>query len=119
MKTIVMTGGTSGLGKVAVQRMMESPNARVLLGARRNGPPGVETLELELTRLDWRIPNRILTVISRPALLAGALTHHRSSATCSRLGPWLRILRRNVINSPFSLTIRDQLPARGSCATLV
>jgi NAD(P)-dependent dehydrogenase (short-subunit alcohol dehydrogenase family) len=52
VKTIVMTGGTSGLGKVAVQRMMESPNTRVLLGARRNGPPGVETLELELTRLD-------------------------------------------------------------------
>jgi NAD(P)-dependent dehydrogenase (short-subunit alcohol dehydrogenase family) len=52
MQTIVMTGGTSGLGKVAVQRMVASPNTRVLLGARRNGPPVAETLPLDLTQLD-------------------------------------------------------------------
>ncbi len=37
MNTIVMTGGTSGLGEVAARRFIETPNTRLLLGARRRG----------------------------------------------------------------------------------
>lgn len=52
MTTIVMTGGTSGLGQVAASRMLAAPGTRLLLGARRPGPPATETLPLDLTRLD-------------------------------------------------------------------
>jgi short-subunit dehydrogenase involved in D-alanine esterification of teichoic acids len=34
MNTIVMTGGTSGLGEVAARRFIQTPNTRLLLGAR-------------------------------------------------------------------------------------
>lgn len=34
MKTVVMTGGTSGLGRVAAQQMFETPDKRLLLGVR-------------------------------------------------------------------------------------
>jgi NAD(P)-dependent dehydrogenase (short-subunit alcohol dehydrogenase family) len=52
MTTIVMTGGTSGLGEVAARLMVASPDTRLLLGAREAGPPGAETLALNLVRLD-------------------------------------------------------------------
>lgn len=52
MTTIVMTGGTSGIGRIAAERMRDAAEARVLLGARRPGPDGVETLPLDLTQLD-------------------------------------------------------------------
>lgn len=52
MFTIVMTGGTSGFGEFTVKRLIQSPNTRILLGARRSGPPGTETLPLDLTKLD-------------------------------------------------------------------
>jgi 2-alkyl-3-oxoalkanoate reductase len=52
MRTIVMTGATSGLGAVAAGRILAAPDTRLLLGARRAGPPGAETLELDLARLD-------------------------------------------------------------------
>jgi NAD(P)-dependent dehydrogenase (short-subunit alcohol dehydrogenase family) len=52
MTTIVMTGGTSGLGQVAAGRMLAAPGTRLLLGARRPGPPAAETLPLDLTHLD-------------------------------------------------------------------
>ena len=53
MNTIVMTGGTSGLGEVAARRFIQTPNTRLLLGARRGGGPlGAETLPLDLTRLE-------------------------------------------------------------------
>ena len=52
MNTIVMTGGTSGLGEVAARRFIETPNTRLLLGARRRGPLGAETLPLDLMRLE-------------------------------------------------------------------
>jgi NAD(P)-dependent dehydrogenase (short-subunit alcohol dehydrogenase family) len=52
MTTIVMTGGTSGLGQLAASRMLAAPGTRLLLGARRQGPPGTETLPLDLTHLD-------------------------------------------------------------------
>ena len=52
MNTIVMTGGTSGLGEVAARRFIQTPNTRLLLGARREGPVGAETLPLDLMRLE-------------------------------------------------------------------
>jgi NAD(P)-dependent dehydrogenase (short-subunit alcohol dehydrogenase family) len=54
MTTIVMTGGTSGLGQVAADRLLATPATRLLLGTRRPGPPAAaaETLPLDLTRLD-------------------------------------------------------------------
>lgn len=52
MSIIVMTGGTSGLGQLAASRMLATPGTRLLLGARRPGPPAAETLPLDLTCLD-------------------------------------------------------------------
>ena len=52
MTTIVMTGGTSGLGQLAASRILATPGTRLLLGARRPGPPAAETLPLDLTCLD-------------------------------------------------------------------
>jgi NAD(P)-dependent dehydrogenase (short-subunit alcohol dehydrogenase family) len=47
---IVMTGGTSGIGKHALG-FLARDGARILLGARRAGPEGVETIDLDLARL--------------------------------------------------------------------
>jgi NAD(P)-dependent dehydrogenase (short-subunit alcohol dehydrogenase family) len=52
MATIVMTGGTSGLGQVAANRLLATPGTRLLLGARRPGPPAAETIPLDLAYLD-------------------------------------------------------------------
>ncbi|WP_198663424.1 SDR family NAD(P)-dependent oxidoreductase [Jiangella endophytica] len=52
MTTIVMTGGTSGLGLVAAGRLASTPGVRLLLGGRRPGPDGVDVLPLDLARLD-------------------------------------------------------------------
>jgi NAD(P)-dependent dehydrogenase (short-subunit alcohol dehydrogenase family) len=52
MTTIVMTGGASGLGQLAASHMLAAPGTRLLLGARRPGPPAAETLPLDLTHLD-------------------------------------------------------------------
>ena len=52
MNTIVMTGGTSGLGKVAAKRFIQTPDTQLLLGARCGGLPGAETLPLDLMRLE-------------------------------------------------------------------
>jgi NAD(P)-dependent dehydrogenase (short-subunit alcohol dehydrogenase family) len=52
MNTIVMTGGTSGLGEVAAKRFIQTPDTRLLIGARRGGPLGAETLPLDLMRLE-------------------------------------------------------------------
>jgi NAD(P)-dependent dehydrogenase (short-subunit alcohol dehydrogenase family) len=52
MTTIVMTGGTSGLGQLAASHMLATPGTRLLLGARRPGPPAAETLPLDLAHLD-------------------------------------------------------------------
>ena len=52
MKNVVMTGGTSGLGAVAVERIAQSPGTTVLLGARRPGPGPARTFRLDLARLD-------------------------------------------------------------------
>ena len=52
MTTIVMTGGSSGLGRIAAERLAAAPQTRVLLGGRRSGPSGTETIPLDLARLE-------------------------------------------------------------------
>lgn len=52
MTTIVMTGGTSGIGEVAVRTLMQQPDTRVLLGTRIKSTSPAETLALDLGRLD-------------------------------------------------------------------
>jgi NAD(P)-dependent dehydrogenase (short-subunit alcohol dehydrogenase family) len=51
MKTIVMTGGTAGIGLAAAEEMRRAPDVRVLVGARGDAPSGVETWPLDLERL--------------------------------------------------------------------
>ncbi|TDC20152.1 SDR family NAD(P)-dependent oxidoreductase [Streptomyces sp. 8K308] len=51
MPTVVMTGGTSGLGEVAAGRIAAS-GATLLLGARSAGANGLDVLPLDLARLD-------------------------------------------------------------------
>jgi NAD(P)-dependent dehydrogenase (short-subunit alcohol dehydrogenase family) len=51
MKTIVMTGGTAGIGFAAAQQMQENPDIRLLVGARNQPPAGLEFLPLDLTKL--------------------------------------------------------------------
>jgi NAD(P)-dependent dehydrogenase (short-subunit alcohol dehydrogenase family) len=51
MKTIVMTGGTAGIGLTAVKQMQKIPNVRILLGVRGNKPTECESLPLDLARL--------------------------------------------------------------------
>lgn len=50
MTTMVMTGGTSGFGAIAADRLVES-GARLILGARRPTPVG-ESIPLDLTSLE-------------------------------------------------------------------
>ncbi|MER5457597.1 SDR family NAD(P)-dependent oxidoreductase [Micromonospora sp. NPDC002389] len=52
MKTVLMTGGTAGLGAYALGQLTKSPGIRMLLGVRGAGPAGVETYPLDLARLD-------------------------------------------------------------------
>jgi NAD(P)-dependent dehydrogenase (short-subunit alcohol dehydrogenase family) len=51
MTTIVMTGGTSGLGAVAADRIARAPNTRLLFGARGVVSDGTEALPLDLGSL--------------------------------------------------------------------
>jgi NAD(P)-dependent dehydrogenase (short-subunit alcohol dehydrogenase family) len=51
MKSIVMTGGTAGIGLTAVERIRQAPGVRLLVGARAQAPSGVETRPLDLGRL--------------------------------------------------------------------
>jgi len=48
---MVMTGGTSGFGAIAAERLTRSGNARLILGARRPTAVG-EAIPLDLTALD-------------------------------------------------------------------
>jgi NAD(P)-dependent dehydrogenase (short-subunit alcohol dehydrogenase family) len=50
MKTVVMTGATSGLGLVAAQRFVHELDTRLVVGARRTGSE-LDTLPLDLARL--------------------------------------------------------------------
>lgn len=51
MSTVVMTGGTSGFGAVAAERLSRAGNTRLIQGARRSASVG-ESIPLELTELD-------------------------------------------------------------------
>lgn len=51
MSTMVMTGGTSGFGTIAAERLALSGDARLILGARRPTSVG-ESIPLDLTELD-------------------------------------------------------------------
>jgi NAD(P)-dependent dehydrogenase (short-subunit alcohol dehydrogenase family) len=51
MKTAVMTGGTAGFGAVAAKRIFNTPNTKLILGARDNRNSSIETLPLDLARL--------------------------------------------------------------------
>ena len=51
MKTVVMTGGTSGLGEYAAQLMSETQGVSLLLGTRGVVRSNIETLPLDLARL--------------------------------------------------------------------
>ncbi len=52
ISTVVMTGGTTGWGRVVAKRLLQTPNTRLILGGRRDGPFGSETLGLNETRLE-------------------------------------------------------------------
>ncbi len=51
MKTIVMTGGTNGIGLVAAEQMRRASDVRLLVGARDTPPSDLETHPLDLSRL--------------------------------------------------------------------
>src|SRR5580658_1699507 len=51
MRTIVMTGGTAGIGLAAAEEMRRAPEVQLLVGARGEAPLGVETRSLDLARL--------------------------------------------------------------------
>jgi NAD(P)-dependent dehydrogenase (short-subunit alcohol dehydrogenase family) len=51
MKTVVMTGGTAGFGAVAAQRISDTPNTQLILGARAPKNSSIDALPLDLARL--------------------------------------------------------------------
>ena len=52
MKTVVMTGATAGLGKVAAQQMAKTPDTHLIIGARGGRVlPGITVLPLDLAGL--------------------------------------------------------------------
>lgn len=51
MKTIIMTGGTSGLGEIAAHAIAQASDIRLIIGARGIAAGEGETIPLDLTRL--------------------------------------------------------------------
>ena len=51
MTTVVMTGATSGIGRVAAEHMLQTPDVQLWLGARGAPPAGAHVLPLDLARL--------------------------------------------------------------------
>jgi NAD(P)-dependent dehydrogenase (short-subunit alcohol dehydrogenase family) len=51
VKTIVMTGGTAGIGLAAAEQMRRVADVRLVVGARARAPAGIDSLPLELARL--------------------------------------------------------------------
>lgn len=52
MKTVVMTGGTSGFGAYATRQIAAHSGTKLILGARGPCPEGIESIPLDLTSLD-------------------------------------------------------------------
>jgi NAD(P)-dependent dehydrogenase (short-subunit alcohol dehydrogenase family) len=51
MKTVVMTGGTAGFGAVAAEKISNTPNTKLIIGARDNKNSSIDVLRLDLARL--------------------------------------------------------------------
>jgi NAD(P)-dependent dehydrogenase (short-subunit alcohol dehydrogenase family) len=51
MKTVVMTGGTAGFGAFAAQRISNTPDTKLILGARDTKNSSIDALPLDLARL--------------------------------------------------------------------
>mgnify|MGYP005810148013 CR=1 FL=1 len=51
MTTVVMTGATSGIGRVAAEHLLRAPDVRLWLGTRGAPPPGAHALPLDLAQL--------------------------------------------------------------------
>jgi NAD(P)-dependent dehydrogenase (short-subunit alcohol dehydrogenase family) len=51
MKTVVMTGGTAGFGAIAAKRISDTPDTKLILGARDTTNSSFEVLRLDLARL--------------------------------------------------------------------
>lgn len=51
MRTIVMTGGTSGFGELTARAFLARDDTRLLLGARGGAPAGTEAIPLDLASL--------------------------------------------------------------------
>ena len=51
MKTVVMTGGTAGFGAIAAKKISDTPNTKLILGARDTKHSPIDALPLDLARL--------------------------------------------------------------------
>jgi NAD(P)-dependent dehydrogenase (short-subunit alcohol dehydrogenase family) len=51
MKTVVMTGGTAGFGAIAAKKISDTPNTKLILGARDTKNSQIDALPLDLARL--------------------------------------------------------------------
>jgi NAD(P)-dependent dehydrogenase (short-subunit alcohol dehydrogenase family) len=51
METVVMTGGTAGFGEIAAKRISDTPNTKLILGARDTKNSPIDALPLDLARL--------------------------------------------------------------------
>jgi NAD(P)-dependent dehydrogenase (short-subunit alcohol dehydrogenase family) len=51
MKTVVMTGGTAGFGAIAAKKISDTPNTKLILGARDTKNSPTDALPLDLARL--------------------------------------------------------------------
>jgi NAD(P)-dependent dehydrogenase (short-subunit alcohol dehydrogenase family) len=51
MKTVVMTGGTAGFGAIAAKKISDTPNTKLILGARDTKNSPIDALPLDLARL--------------------------------------------------------------------
>jgi NAD(P)-dependent dehydrogenase (short-subunit alcohol dehydrogenase family) len=52
MKNLIMTGGTSGFGKITLQKFLKEPEINVFLGSRKDSETGIEFLLLDLSKLE-------------------------------------------------------------------
>ena len=89
MKTVVMTGGTAGFGAVAAKRIFDTPNTRLILGARDNKNSSIETLPLDLASLSnvrsfvqsltKKLDSRTIDILILNAGAQFGTTRHRTS----------------------------------------
>ncbi len=51
MRTIVMTGGTSGFGRITLKMLAKQPDTKIILGCRDRAPDFAESIPLDLSKL--------------------------------------------------------------------